>query len=171
MIGTGSDIPDPSLRLGVTIFADGCFEPRSRQGGWAFAAYRDGQEIASGCGGVTDTANNTMELVALSNAAQWIEVNARDEVIILWTDSVYAVNGCNRWRHIWKNNGWKKISPNAKTRNRAIPDADLWKAVDALLSRLPLVTVAWCKGHSGLAGNERADELAEIGRQRCTQAR
>ncbi|WP_438750056.1 ribonuclease H family protein [Pararhizobium sp. O133] len=166
MTETGS--PAREAEVVLNIFADGCYEPRSRQGGWAFVVYRDAEEIASGFGGVQDTANNTMELIAVLNAAEWIEANAGGESVTLWTDSVYALNGCNRWRHIWKNNGWKKISPNAKARNRAIPDVDIWKAVDALLRRLPLVIVSWCKGHSGLPGNERADELAEKGRQRRT---
>ena len=164
MAGTNTGSHHRAAILVLTVFADGSCEPLSRRGGWAFVAYRDATEIASAFGGVEDTANNTMELIALLNAIQWIEENATEQAVTLWTDSTYAADGCNRWRHIWKNNGWKKITPNAKMRKRAIADADLWQAIDARLVRLSLVTVAWCKSHNGLAGNERADELAAIGR-------
>ena len=149
---------------GLCVFADGCYEPNTRQGGWAFVAYRDAAEIASDFGGVRALANNSMELVALLNAAIWININAKGESAVIWSDSLYAVNGCNNWRHIWKNNGWKKIVPNANVRARTIANSDLWKTIDLQLSPNPLVTIAWCKGHSGIEGNERADELAENGR-------
>lgn len=146
------------------VFADGCYEPVSSEGGWAFVVHRDDAEVACGFGGVKDTANNTTELIALLEAVTWINANATEEAAVVWSDSAYAVKGCNQWRHIWKNNGWKKISANAKARSRTIANPDLWKAIDGQLSRNRLLTIAWCKGHSGLAGNERADELAERGR-------
>lgn len=71
---------------------------------------------------------------------------------------------CDSRRHIWKNNGWKKSNPNGNTRSRTIANAELWKTVDLQLSQNGLVTIAWCKGHSGIAGNERADALADKGR-------
>ncbi|MGO7203683.1 RNase H family protein, partial [Rhizobium ruizarguesonis] len=77
---------------------------------------------------------------------------------------VYAVKGCNSRRHIWRNNGWRKGNPNGNARNRTIGNVELWKAVDLRLSQNALVTIAWCKGHAGIAGNERADALADRGR-------
>ena len=154
----------PEVEHGLHVFADGCYEPGSGHGGWAFVAFRDAVEIASGFGGVEDSANNSMELTAVLQAATWINGEATGEPATIWSDSIYAVTGCNIRRHIWKNNGWKKNSPNGNARNRAIANAELWKAVDLRLSHNPLVTIAWCKGHSGIAGNERADELADRGR-------
>ena len=154
----------PNIAHGLHLFADGCYHPHARQGGWAFVAYRNGVEIASGCGGISDSSNNAMEVSALLKAASWINSHAMDEPAVIWSDSVHAVKGCNSWRHIWKNNGWKKNSPSAKARNRTIADPDLWQALDHQLSLNRLLTIAWCKGHSGIAGNERADELAETGR-------
>jgi ribonuclease HI len=87
---------------------DGCYEPGSGHGGWAFVVYRDTAEIASGFGGAEDSANNSMELTAVLRAAIWINSEASGEPVTIWSDSVYAVKGCNSWRHIWKNNGWKK---------------------------------------------------------------
>ena len=39
----------PNIAHGLHLFADGCYHPHARQGGWAFVAYRNGVEIASGC--------------------------------------------------------------------------------------------------------------------------
>ncbi len=154
----------PETPNGLHVFADGCYEPNSGGGGWAFVAYRDAVEIASGFGGVQNSANNSTELIALLNAAIWINSNAKGEPAVIWSDSIYAIKGCNSWRHIWKNNGWKKIVPKANVRSRTIANSALWKAIDLQLSPNPLVTIAWCKGHFGIEGNERADELAERGR-------
>ena len=160
---TTSAIPD--ARGELHVFVDGCFEPGSRHGGWAFVAYRDGVEIASGFGGAKDTANNTMEVTAVLEAAIWVNRTAADAAAVIWSDSVYAVEGCNGWRPIWRNNGWKKSNPNGKARNRVISDAKIWKALDVQLTQNPMIGIAWCKGHSGTDGNERADALADQGRR------
>ncbi len=160
----------PEARHGLHVFVDGCFEPHSRHGGWAFVAYRDGLEIACGFGGVEDSANNAMELTAVLEAAIWISRTAEGAAAVIWSDSVYAVEGCNSWRPIWRNNGWKKSNPGGRARNRAISDAELWKAVDIALSQNPSIAIAWCKGHSGIEGNERADELSDQGRRSIRRA-
>lgn len=154
----------PDAQRGVHIYTDGCFEPLSGDGGWGFVVYRDGIETASGFGGVAHSANNAMELMALLQAARWVHEQAMDMPIALWTDSVYAIRGCHEWRPIWRNNGWKKITANTRARSRTIASADLWQALDLELSRNPSITVAWCKGHAGIDGNERADGLADRGR-------
>jgi ribonuclease HI len=158
-------VAEQALRgRGLHVFTDGSYEPGSRQGGWAFVVYRDGVEIASDFGVVSDFPNNAMELIALVEAARWINAHAGEQGAVIWTDSQYAVNGCNSWRHIWKNNGWKKISANARLRSRTIANVDLWASIDRELTANRLLTVAWCKGHVGLEGNERADALADMAR-------
>lgn len=158
----GADVAETR---GLEVYSDGCYEPRSDTGGWAFIAYRDGVEIASGHGGTARSSNNAMELAALLEAARWLNSNTGGEAAILWTDSAYAVNGCLHWRHIWKNRNWRKKGADPKARTRPVPDAELWKAIDAELSANELIIVTWCKGHAGLAGNEGADRLAEEGRR------
>lgn len=156
---------DVSRADSLQVYADGCYEPHGDTGGWGFIAYRDGVEIASGHGGIARSSNNAMELAALLEAARWLNANAPDEPSTVWTDSAYAVNGCLHWRHIWKNSNWRKKGAGSRARSRPVPDAELWKAVDAELSANGRITVAWCKGHAGLVGNERADRLAEEGRK------
>lgn len=163
-LGSGSgQVLDASI--GVHVYADGCYEPRTKTGGWAFIAFRDHVEIASDFGHVDRSANNAMELTALLQAALWINHSAIGEPSILWSDSVYAVNGCNQWRPIWKNWGWRKRGSNPNARSRPVADRELWIAIDAALSANSILRVAWCKGHSGIPGNERADLLAEHGRR------
>lgn len=152
-------------RGSLQVYTDGCYEPESGTGGWAFVAYRDDVEIASGSGAIERSSNNAMELIALLEAAMWISANAAGERSILWSDSAYAVNGCNQWRHIWKNRGWRKKGPDPKARSRAIADQALWMAIDSVLSKNHQVEIVWCKGHAGNPGNERADNLAELGRR------
>ena len=147
------------------VYADGCYDPLSQTGGWAFVAYRDGLEIASDFGRIDRSANNAMELRALLQATRWINAHTASEAATLWCDSVYAVNGCNQWRHIWKNSGWRKKPSGSNARSRSIADRELWMAIDEALSKNGLLTVVWCKGHAGNPGNEKADMLAEHGRR------
>ncbi|MGX7872862.1 RNase H family protein [Mesorhizobium sp. ORM6] len=81
----------------------------------------------------------------------------------LISDSMYTINGCNDWRHGWKRNGWNRGGPKAKPENRVIANLDLWKALDCALTHTP-IELEWCKGHAGIIGNERADELSLTGR-------
>jgi len=170
LTGTTTDIAQ-AARNGLHVFTDGCFDPGSADGGWAFVAYRDGVEIASGCGGIRKTANNATEIAAVLEAASWIGGNAAGEPAVIWSDSLYAVRGCNLLLPIWRGNGWKKIDANPNVRRRTIADVGLWRAVDLLLTQNALVTVDWCKGHFGIDGNERADALADKGRLSIHRAR
>lgn len=148
----------------LTIFCDGACIPNPGAGGWAFVAYRDGQEIAHDFGGIDSATNNIAEMTALLRAVEWISENAPAEPATVISDSRYVVDGCNVWRHSWRAKGWKRKGVDAKPENQVIANLDLWRVIDAALTENPLISVAWCKGHAGIAGNVRADELASIGR-------
>ncbi|WP_244423959.1 ribonuclease H [Phyllobacterium sp. YR531] len=153
------------LHRGFHVFVDGCFKPVSQNGGWAFVAYRDSMEIACDFGAVANSSNNATEAVAVLQAMRWINANIAVEPAVIWSDSVYAVTGCNYWLPIWKANGWKKPAPNPNLRRRTIANDVIWKEIHGELSRNPLISIVWCKGHSGIPGNERADALADEGRR------
>ncbi|MCD1266862.1 RNase H family protein [Shinella sumterensis] len=72
----------------------------------------------------------------------------------LHSDSLYVVKGCNEWRRRWRKNGWKRGEGELK-------NADLWRTLDEALTDYP-ITLQWVKGHSGVRGNERADELSML---------
>jgi ribonuclease HI len=104
-----------------------------------------------------------MELTGALMALRWMANQPKIGPVRLVCDSAYVVNGCNDWRHGWKAKGWKRGGPNAKPENARIANLDLWQELDRLLTRVP-IKLEWCKGHAGIVGNERADELSLQGR-------
>ncbi|MCG7508521.1 ribonuclease H family protein [Mesorhizobium retamae] len=158
------------MPLGTVIYCDGACEPNPGAGGWGFVVYQDGVEIHAESSGQVETTNNQMELTGALMALRWLATFTTDPAgIRLFCDSQYVVKGCNEWRHSWKRNGWSKRKPNSPTRAEGeIKNLDLWKQLDAALIALPL-TLEWCKGHVGIIGNERADELSLIGRERALE--
>lgn len=151
---------------GMHIFCDGAAVPNPGAGGWGVVVYRDGVEIESVCGGEAQTTNNRMEMTALLNAigrAKGYCGLEYPQPVAIWSDSRYAVDGVNSWMEKWRKHGWKR-SANAR---ELVKNAALWSTIDDALRNLNgcQVTVRWVKGHSGILGNERADELAESGRQ------
>ena len=106
-------------------------------------------------GGEPDTTNNRMEMMAAIKALEAIKPGYRGD-ITLWTDSTYVMKGITEWIHGWKKRGWKKSD------KKPVVNMDLWKQLDALNAERE-VTWKWVKGHAGIEGNERADELARAG--------
>ena len=78
-------------------------------------------------------------------------VNVRPSIEII-TDSNYLVQGMTDWVEKWKKNGWVRKPMNE----------DLWRILDTARSGLD-VTWTHVIGHSGVYGNEKADELATQG--------
>ncbi len=155
------EIDHEVFSVGFHVFADGACEPNPGPGGWGVAVYRDGLEIASDHGSDADTTNNRMELTGLLKGIE--AAKALGALVTVWCDSQYAVKGANEWRHGWKKNGWQRGGANADPKNRVLLNAELWQAIDAALADVEQVTICWCKGHAGIIGNERADELSNIG--------
>jgi ribonuclease HI len=116
--------------------------------------------------------NNTMELTGLLKAIE-LACQCDVESVTVWCDSQYAVKGANEWRHGWKAKGWRRGSDKAKEKNQSLANVDLWKAIDEALGspRAANIIIKWLKGHQGTVGNERADELAEMGRAMVQETR
>ena len=133
----------------VEIFTDGACRGNPGPGGWgAVLYYRDRERVLSGA--ERQTTNNRMELMA---AICGLEALNRACRVHLVTDSQYVENGVTRWIALWKRNGWKTVA------RKPVKNAELWRRLDAVASTHQVEWV-WVKGHSGDAGNERADALA-----------
>ena len=131
-----------SMSASLVIFADGSYDASARAGGWAFVVLEDDRQIHAASGSEAGETNNSFEVIAVVKALLWLESDTQTRNTIL------------------RNNGWRRVNPNQRSRRRQIPDAVLWQQLDALRKRNPLVSIELCKGHSGIAGNDRADLLA-----------
>ncbi len=136
----------------VEVFTDGACSGNPGPGGWGVLLRYGGAEKEL-CGGEEATTNNRMELMA---AIRGIETLKRPASVILHTDSTYVKDGITRWIVGWKRNGWKTAA------KKPVKNIDLWQRLDTALARHS-VEWRWIKGHSGHAGNERADALARRG--------
>ena len=106
-------------------------------------------------GGEKDTTNNRMEMMAAIRALSSLK-EGYDKPIVIWTDSKYVKDGITSWIKGWKKRGWK----NAK--KEPVKNKDLWLSLDAQVQGKN-IDWQWVKGHAGVEGNERADELARRG--------
>lgn len=147
---------DRQTPAGLVIYSDGACEPNPGGGGWGFVVYRDGVEIHSESGGAAETTNNIMEMTGALMALRWFAERGVVEPLRLFSDSQYVVKGCNEWRAGWKKKGWMRG-------RKTLSNAELWQELDEALTLVP-IHLEWCRGHSGIIGNERADELSLIGR-------
>jgi ribonuclease HI len=94
-----------------------------------------------------------MELVAVIRALEALEPGTRAR---LHTDSQYVQLGISTWIHDWKKRGWRTAD------RKPVKNVDLWRRLDELAA-LHSIEWVWVRGHEGNIGNERADELANLG--------
>ena len=133
----------------VVIYTDGACRGNPGPGGWGVVMSSRGTHKTLK-GFAPDTTNNRMELIA---AIEGLRALKRTCQIELNTDSKYVMQGINEWMHNWKRNGWKTAA------RKPVKNADLWQQLDDEVRRHE-IQWRWVKGHSGVAGNEQADQLA-----------
>ena len=138
----------------VTLYTDGACSGNPGPGGWGVVlsqTNQDGSETMTELsGGDVHTTNNRMEMMA---AIEGLRVLAPQTSVTLYTDSTYVKDGITRWIKNWKARGWKTAA------NQPVKNQDLWESLDALTGNLQ-ISWQWVKGHSGVPGNEKADQLA-----------
>ncbi len=137
----------------IDIYTDGACKGNPGVGGWGVLMQTGGGRTRELHGGEALTTNNRMELMAVIKA---LEALKRHCHVRLHTDSKYVQLGISQWIHGWKKNGWKT------TDKKPVKNADLWLELDALAAKHDIEWL-WVKGHAGHDGNERADELANLG--------
>lgn len=136
----------------VTIHTDGACRGNPGPGGWG-AILEYGGKRKTLHGGEPHTTNNRMELTAVIRALAALK---RPCHVTLYSDSQYVLNGITEWMPNWKSRGWKTSA------KKPVMNADLWQELDAEVGR-HTIDWQWVRGHSGHAGNDEADRLANLG--------
>lgn len=139
----------------ITIYTDGGAKPNPGTGGYGIVLTNSGKAFKSYSetfrGPVT---NNQMELMAIINSII-LSLPYDPKKLIVYSDSQYCVNGCNKWIHSWEKKNW--FTSNKKE----VLNKDLWIILNNLIKSCPFdINFKWIAGHSGNKFNELADYLA-----------
>lgn len=156
---------DSTEQQKVTVFTDGSSRGNPGPGGWGailiFPSDSDskkGEWVVEMGGGEKKTTNNRMEMKAVIEAlkhsiGKWSDKGVKPKPLMVYTDSSYLIKGITQWVGSWERSGWTKRG------GGTVKNEDLWKELKRLTDK---VDVTWnhVRGHTGVVGNERADEIA-----------
>ncbi|HEX4923312.1 MAG TPA: RNase H family protein [Bdellovibrionales bacterium] len=142
------------------VFCDGACSGNPGRGGWgAVIATPEGVVRELG-GGDLQTTNNKMELTGAIEALSAIlkgEPETPEGPVWIYTDSTYVIRGITQWIWGWMKNGWKS------SEGKDVSNQEEWQRLSRLVGQVKKrnpITWKYVKGHSGVPGNERCDEIA-----------
>lgn len=141
----------------ITIFTDGSSRGNPGPGGFG-AVVIAGENVTELGGREEHTTNNRMELTAVISALSFLsgyKLSAKNDKLVVHTDSSYVINGITKWVFGWQKNGWKT------TLKKEVENRDLWERLVGVVREKK---IEWNQvgGHIGVAGNVRCDEIATI---------
>lgn len=137
----------------ILIYTDGACSGNPGPGGFGAivtdmtAVYELGEHEPS-------TTNNRMEMMAVIRALELVQDQFQNSTeVVIYTDSVYVIRGITQWIWGWKKRGWK-TAEGAEVTNK-----DLWLRMEKAVTGFK---IKWnfIRGHKGILGNERCDEIA-----------
>ena len=156
---------DPT-KYDAVIFTDGACKGNPGKGGWGCSVQKwDAKkeelvEIHHAFAGDPSTTNNQMELCAVIAGLRYAhaarELPQSPKVLVV-TDSEYVLKGATEWINGWIKRGWIKAD------KKPVANANFWKHLAMAAEDMGTITWMWVRGHSGHPGNERADQLANMG--------
>jgi ribonuclease HI len=139
----------------LVYYTDGSCWPNPGPGGWAVVKeVGEGEYEAVGVGSAILTTNVQMEGQALIEAM----VITSGLTAVIHTDSLFWVQAMTEWASVWERSGWK--NSNHEQVKNLVMVKHLWG-----LYQRGNVGLRWVRGHSGFAGNEYADQVADAARR------
>ena len=140
----------------IVVFTDGAAKGNPGPGGWGVVIVTPAGEVTElGGRAAGTTTNNQMELTGAIEALT--ELRGVPGPLAIYTDSTYVIQGIRAWIHGWRKRGWKTAT------GGDVLNRDLWEQLDALVAARGRSDVEWhyVRGHAGIPGNERVDEIAD----------
>lgn len=119
-------------------------------GGWGYHAIFGDQIVEKSCG-YFKTTNNRMEILAIIS---FLEEFQEPTKVTIRTDSQYTIDSVTKWIYGWIKNNW------VTSQGQPVKNKDLFERLFKLV-KFHTVTFEKVLAHSGITGNERADELAK----------
>lgn len=139
----------------VVVFSDGATKGNPGPGGWGAVVITPDGLVTELGGGAAHTTNNKMELTGAIRALE--HLTGIPGAVAIYTDSTYVIKGIREWIWSWRRRGWK-TAEGSDVQNR-----ELWEQLHDLVVDRGRSSIAWhyVRGHVGIAGNERVDEIAD----------
>lgn len=140
----------------IVVFTDGAAKGNPGPGGWGAVIVTPAGEVTELGGRARETTtNNRMELTAAIKALS--ELRGTPGAVAMYTDSTYVIEGIRAWIFGWRKRGWKTAA------GGDVLNRDLWERLDELVAARGKGAVQWhyVRGHAGIPGNERVDEIAD----------
>uniref|UniRef100_A0A452RUX0 ribonuclease H n=1 Tax=Ursus americanus TaxID=9643 RepID=A0A452RUX0_URSAM len=141
----------------VVVYTDGCCSSNGRR------RARAGIGVYWGPGhplniGIRLPGRQTNQRAEIHAACKAIEQAKAQNIkkLVLYTDSMFTINGITNWVQGWKKNGWKTST------GKEVINKEDFVALEQLTQGMD---IQWMHvpGHSGFIGNEEADRLAREG--------
>jgi ribonuclease HI len=147
----------------ATLYCDGSTSPNPGPSGYGIWGLDENNNEYTVYGYVGDNeTNNRAELFGFIRVLQMAK-HFQWESVKLYVDSSYVVDGATKWIRLWKRNGWKNKAGNY------ISNLKEWQQVADLMEEVKATgcafSIEWVRGHDGVDGNERADQIANQARR------
>lgn len=139
----------------IVVFTDGAAKGNPGPGGWGVIIVTPVGHVTELGGGAPYTTNNQMELSGPIAALTHLQHTPGP--LAVYTDSSYVIQGIRDWIWAWRRRGWKTVQGNP------VLNRELWERLSELVSARGKSSITWhyVRGHSGVPGNERVDEIAD----------
>lgn len=141
----------------IIIYTDGSSLGNPGPGGYGcILVFQNEGEVIELGGTSNETTNNKMELTAILKSLEYLKNQhvLLNTSIVIHTDSSYAINGITKWMFGWLKNNWMTST---KT---PVLNSEIWKPLIPLKNYFKNLSFEHVRGHTGIWGNERCDEIA-----------
>jgi len=137
----------------IVVFTDGAAKGNPGPGGWAAIVVAPGGRVRELGGGSRHTTNNRMELTGPIEALSYLKQSSGR--VAIYTDSTYVIRGIREWIPGWQRRGWRTME------GKDVLNRELWERLwDLVQKHAGGVEWHYVRGHVGIPGNERVDEIA-----------